>query len=115
MNIKAGNLTIHVQDMDESIAFYQAIGFNLDNRWENHYAQMSVPGLIIGLHPSLGKKPIDHSGNLSIGLTCADFGKVMEELINLDIQVEERTEAGGRFIHFQSPEGTSMYFIDPKY
>ena len=53
--IKESNITINVKDIDKSISFYQSIGLKIKNRWGNHYAQLSAPGVVIGLHPT--KRP----------------------------------------------------------
>ena len=48
MLIKDSNITIMVKDMDRSISFYQSLGMTLKNRWDNHYAQLTAPGITIG-------------------------------------------------------------------
>ncbi len=111
--IKETNLTINVKDMDKSVAFYRSIGFELKSRWGNHYAQLTANGLTIGLHPS--ENISGNSGNVSIGFTAEDFDSVKAKLENLDIKVEERSEAGGQFLHFTDPDGTALYFIKPKW
>ena len=52
MTIKDSNVTIMVKDMDKSVSFYQSIGFAVKNRWGNHYAQLTAPGITIGIHPT---------------------------------------------------------------
>ena len=71
MVIKDSNVTIMVKDMDKSISFYQSIGFAIKNRWQNYYAQITAPGITIGLHPT-DKNPAG-SGNISIGFTTDNF------------------------------------------
>jgi catechol 2,3-dioxygenase-like lactoylglutathione lyase family enzyme len=67
MTIKDSNVTIMVADMTASIAFYESIGFSLRNRWGNHYAQLTAPGITIGLHPS-EENTAKNSGNIAIGV-----------------------------------------------
>ena len=69
MSIKDSNITINVKDMEKSIAFYLSIGLTLKNRWGNYYAQITAPGLTIGLHPAKDENLTGGSGNLSIGFT----------------------------------------------
>ena len=114
MAIKDSNLTIMVKDMDKSISFYESIGFTMENRWGNHYAQLSAPGVIIGLHPTSATNDLG-SGNTSIGFTTDDFEKEKTLLKNLSLEVEERQEEGGQFLHFADPDGTQLYFIKPKW
>lgn len=113
MKINNTNLTINVKDLDKSIAFYQSIGFHLDKRWGAHYAQLSAPDLVIGLHPTDENKLVNGSGNVSIGFTTDDFEATKTDLQRLSIAAVERSEAGGKFLHFSDPDGAALYFIEP--
>lgn len=115
MDIKNSNITINVGDLDTSISFYQSIGFTLKQRWNDHYAQLTAPGIVIGLHPTTEPDTQRHSGSLSIGFTTSDFEAAQTELNQLGIATIERTEAGGDFLHFNDPDGTALYFISPKW
>lgn len=115
MSIKDSNLTIMVKDMDTSISFYQGLGFEIKNRWENNYAQLTAPGIVIGLHPTNDEIPQGGSGNTSIGFTTDDFEETKELLLNLSIKATSREEEGGEFLHFSDPDGTALYFIKPKW
>lgn len=114
MTIKESNVTINVSDIDKSISFYESIGFKLKNRWGNHYARLTAPGITIGLHPTSDSHLSGQSGNISIGLTVEDFGNAISFLQTLSIRVKEREEEGGRFLHFEDPDGTAIYFIEPR-
>ena len=114
MAIKDSNITIMVKDMDRSISFYQSIGFNMKNRWGNHYAQMSAPGVVIGLHPAESIQSTG-SGSTSIGFTTDNIENEKTALNKLSIEVQERQEEGGQFLHFSDPDGTQLYFIKPKW
>jgi len=114
MNIKDSNITINVKDLDKSISFYESIGFTLKQRWSSYYAQLTAPGIVIGLHPSFESNAHLNSGGISIGFTTDDFEGTKNELNLLGIETVERKEEGGDFIHFQDPDGTFLYFIHPK-
>lgn len=115
MIIKDSNITINVRDLAKSITFYKSIGFTLKGRWNNHYAQLSAPGIVVGLHPIPESNAQPNSGNVSIGFTTGDFEETKIELNQLGIKTSERKEEGGEFIHFDDPDGTSLYFIKPKW
>lgn len=115
MLIKNTNLTLMTSDMDRSISFYLSLGFNLLNRWGNHYAQLTAPGLNLGLHPTLSEHIKGNSGNASIGFTTDNFEAVQAHLDALKISTVSREEEGGSFLHFADPDGTSLYFIQPKW
>lgn len=115
MQIKESNITIHVNDLDRSVSFYKSIGLTEKMRWGNHYAQLTAPGIVIGLHPTSGTHLKGHSGNVSIGFTTDNFEDVHAELLKMSIQVTTREEEGGRFLHFNDPDGTALYFISSKW
>ena len=114
MTIKDSNVTIMVKDMDKSVSFYQSLGFAIKNRWGNHYAQLSAPGVVIGLHPT-EKSIASGSGSISIGFTTDHFEEAKSLLTDLSIPAESREEEGGQFLHFTDPDGTQLYFIKPKW
>ena len=115
MSIKESNVTINVGDMDKSISFYESIGLTIKNRWSNYYAQLSAPGVVIGLHPTCDTNLKKNSGNVSIGFTVDDFEESKSLLQKLSIHTIDRQEEGGQFLHFADPDGTALYFIKPKW
>src|SRR5213594_1589604 len=79
--IKTGNVTIMVKDMDKSIDFYKNIGLELKQRWNNHYAQVAAPGVVIGLHPA--KETENSTNSISVGFgvdSLTEAEKRLEEL-----------------------------------
>lgn len=112
MTIKDSNVTIMVKDMDRSVSFYQSIGFAVKSLWDNHYAQLTAPGITIGLHPS--NDGFTGSGNISIGFATDNFEETKSLLSNLAIYSVPREEEGEQFLHFHDPDGILLYFIKPK-
>jgi catechol 2,3-dioxygenase-like lactoylglutathione lyase family enzyme len=104
-----------IKDMDKSISFYESIGFKVKTRWNNHYAQLTAPGIVIGLHPTNENNLSGASGNVSIGFTTDNFDEAKAQLEQLSIRVTPRNEEGGQFLHFNDPDGTALYFIKPKW
>lgn len=115
MAIKDSNITINVKDIDLSISFYESIGLTVKSRWGNYYAQLTAPGVVIGLHPTSDTNLTGNSGNVSIGFTSDNFEEEKSLLQKLSIKATERQEEGGQFLHFSDPDGTSLYFIKPKW
>jgi catechol 2,3-dioxygenase-like lactoylglutathione lyase family enzyme len=115
MTIKGSNITINVRDLDKSISFYQSIGLMVKNRWGKHYAQLTAPDIVIGLHPTHKGTLCNNSGNVSIGFTTDNFEETKSFLEKLSISITERDEEGGQFLHFSDPDGTALYFIKPKW
>src|SRR5690348_12363369 len=111
MLIKDSNITITISDIDKSIAFYSSLGFTVKNRWGNYYAQLTAPGITIGLHPSSADKLTGNSGNISIGFTMENIEETKNHLKNYSVNFQEREEEGGKFLHFKDPDGTALYFI----
>jgi catechol 2,3-dioxygenase-like lactoylglutathione lyase family enzyme len=114
MKIVDSNVTITVNNLDKSIAFYESIGFELKKKWDNYYAQLVAPGITIGLHPSEKNKSTP-SGNISIGFTTDNIDETKAFLSKSSIDFKEREEEGGQFIHFTDADGTQLYFIKPKW
>ena len=115
MNIKNSSVTLNVKDIEKSISFYESIGFTLKNRWSNHYAQLVAPGIVIGLHTTKKSNAQGNSGNISIGFTTEDFENTKATLNHLGIVTIERKEEGGDFLHFNDPDGTALYFVQPNW
>ena len=49
------------------------------------------------------------------GFTTDDFEGARTFLKSLAVNVTERQEEGGKFLHFSDPDGTALYFIKPKW
>lgn len=115
MKIKEANITINVKDMEKSVSFYESLGLQMKSRWNNDYAQLTAPGVVLGLHPTDEANLKGNSGNTSIGFTTNNFEEAKALLQNLSVAITEREEEGGQFLHFNDPDGTALYFINPKW
>lgn len=111
ISIKETNVTIMVSNMDKSVAFYEAIGLKVKNRWANHYAQLVAKDIIIGLHPASGE--IKPSANVSIGFITENLEEVKEHLGKEKIAFSLSEDKAGKFAHFTDPDGTTIYFMQP--
>lgn len=100
-----------VHDMDRSIKFYESLGLTLKQRWDNHYAMISAPGLTIGLHPAEGDDL--NSGTVSIGFMVNDIDPVKTRFEREKISYTEEDGKSGYYVHFCDPDGTLLYFVKP--
>jgi catechol 2,3-dioxygenase-like lactoylglutathione lyase family enzyme len=115
MIIKEANITVIVKDLDKSVLFYQSLGLQIKSRWQNYYAQLTVPGLILGLHPAESASLSEKSGNVSIGFNIDSIEEAKALLQKIVVSFTERNEEGGQFLHFADPDGTALYFIKSKW
>ena len=108
IKINETNVTIMINDMYKSIEFYWTIGFDLKQRWKNHYAMMTTMGLTIGFHPK-DEEP-NSSGSISIGFIVDDLMPIKEILGSKKIPFTERPGKAGDFINFKDLDNTALYF-----
>jgi catechol 2,3-dioxygenase-like lactoylglutathione lyase family enzyme len=114
MKINESNVTIMVTDMNKSIDFYKSIGFELKNRWEDHYAMLTATGITIGLHPGR-EKDSEPNENISIGLMVDKASEARELLEKNKIAFKLEDGKSGIYLHFKDPDGTIIYFTEPKW
>lgn len=112
MNIKETNVTLMVKDVDKAVAFYEVLGLTVKNRWGNHYVQMVTKDLILGIHPSDGTT--QSSGNLSIGFVIDNIEEAKALLDGHKIPYESSEDKAGSFINCKDPDGTVIYYMQPK-
>lgn len=114
IKIKSTNVTVMVKDMDRSISFYESIGLKLKQRWADHYAMVETAGITIGIHP--GGDDHSHSGSISIGFMIDDINeaKVLLEKNAITAKKEDDGKSG-IYLHFKDPDGTLLYFVQPKW
>ncbi|HET9823970.1 MAG TPA: VOC family protein [Chitinophagaceae bacterium] len=111
-SITTSNVTVMVTNVDRAIEFYKAIGLELKQRWNNYFAQVAAPGVIIGLHPAgIGNNA---STNVPIGVGVENLEDVRMRLKELNVKFTESADKAGDFIGFQDPDGTPLYFMQSK-
>lgn len=115
MQLTGSNITIMVKDMNKSISFYESIGLKLKQRWGDNYAMIDGPGITIGIHP--GGDDESGSGDLSIGFMVNSFAEAKELLKKNNITITQEADDGksGNYLHFIDPDGTLLYFVEPKW
>ena len=112
-SIHTSNVTVMVKDMDKAVNFYvEGLGLSLKQRWENHYAQVAAPGVVIGLHPS--DKNTERPDGVSIGFGVDRLADAEKRLQELEIAYERSEDKAGIFASFRDPDGTPLYFMQSK-
>jgi catechol 2,3-dioxygenase-like lactoylglutathione lyase family enzyme len=113
MKITEANVTVMVTDMKRAIRFYvDVVGLELKANYGDHYAQVSSPGLMIGLHPSTkGGPPTGTSSEaISIGFGVDDLASAMTDLkakgVAFSRVVEDRQN---KLAFFTDPDGNPLY------
>ncbi len=100
--------------MDNAIKFYESIGLTLQQRWGDHYAMISAKGITIGIHPMGEAKP--NSGTVSIGFMIDKISEAKELLDKNKIEYKAEDDGkSGLYLHFKDPDGTILYFVQPKW
>ena len=113
IKITGTNITIMVKSMDQSIAFYESIGLVLQQRWGDNYAMIGTTGLTLGIHP--GGDDNSGSGTVSVGLMIEDINEAKALLEKSGIVYEFADGDSGMYVHFKDPDGTVVYYVQPKW
>lgn len=112
---KSGNVTLMVSDFERSLTFYtQTLGLHQDERYGNEWAEVSLTGLTIGLHPAGEQTP--DAGTSSIGLEVADIDAEVAALKAKGVAFMEeiRDSEMIRIIPFKDPDGHTLYLCQVK-
>ncbi len=113
IEITETNVTVMVNDINASIAFYEKIGMKLKHRWDSHYAMMQTTGLTIGLHPTEAKIP--SSSQVSFGFMVEDIKEAKFLLNETKVPYTEESGKSGIYLHFNDPDGAFLYFTQPSW
>ena len=116
MEYKTGNVTVMVSDFERAVSFYtQVLGFTLKNRYGNEWADVSAPGVNIGLHPDGGNARA-RGAALSIGFEVSSLDQAMQELRNKGVEFPQGVRDAGhlREAAFSDPDGTPLYLVEIK-
>ncbi len=111
--IIGANVTVMVSDLEAAIHFYtEVLGLKLDYRADGHWAQVTGPGITIGLHPGRQTRPLaaPHE-QMSIGLEVADLASAVKRLQLQGVQFITGIVEGKAvdIAEFADPDGTPLY------
>jgi len=115
IKINESNVTIMVADLSKSIAFYESIGLALKARWGDHYAMVEAPGVVIGLHPSDGKLKANEKVSIGFMVSKADEAEALLKKNGIKFDRNDEADASGIYLHFQDPDGITLYFTQPRW
>jgi predicted enzyme related to lactoylglutathione lyase len=111
--VKAGNATVMITSMQRAIDFYtEVLGMKLTGRYDDDWATVEAGGFTIGLHPQDPNYPEPgHHGSILIGLNVDDIEVAQAKLAagqtpNIGPVIKGD---GGAFVHFNDPDGNSLY------
>jgi predicted enzyme related to lactoylglutathione lyase len=112
LKIKGSNVTIMVSSMAGAIKFYSGtLGLKLKSRESSHWAEVSAPGITIGLHPKMKNKKVKTGNNLSIGLQVKDFDEAVKALMENGIKTEVQKDSYVHLAYFTDPDKNSLYLF----
>jgi len=72
---------------------------------------VETTGVTLGLHPA-NEKP-EGSGSLSIGFMIGSIKEAIELLGKNQIAYKLDDGKSGKYLHFEDPDGTALYFVEP--
>jgi catechol 2,3-dioxygenase-like lactoylglutathione lyase family enzyme len=107
----SGNTTVMVKDFARAFRFYaETLGLDVKLRAADDWAEMTAPGLTIGLHAATHGEPTGGAPGVSIGLQVANLDDAMGELKAKGVQFARVIDADQRrFAYFTDPDGTWLY------
>lgn len=115
MKINEANVTLMVGDMKKAVSFYvDVLGLELKANYGGHFAQVSCPGAIIGLHPRTeGGSPSGKSDTVSIGFGVDSLTAAMAELrakgVTFSRVADDRPT---KLAFFTDPDGNPLYLSE---
>jgi catechol 2,3-dioxygenase-like lactoylglutathione lyase family enzyme len=104
------NVTIMVTSMAKSKKFYSdVVGLKLSVDFGSHWAELTGPGITIGLHPR-GKKNVFATGTaVAIGFEVKDINAAADNLRSKGIELEVVNTGHVRQAYFTDLDGNSLY------
>lgn len=114
MKITTSNATLMVTNMDRAIKFYEQLGLTLKQRWGDNYAMIAAADIIIGLHP--GSETYTDQGKISFGFMIESIDEGAKLLDSMGVKYTRHDDAsGGPMLNFQDPDGTYLYYMEPRW
>ncbi len=116
MEVKNSSITVMVSDFSKSIDFYtNTLGLTLKARYGDNYAEITAPGLTIGLHPA-GEHKLTETDAVSIGFEVSDIQAAKLELEAKGVQFPEGVRDNRQLLiaNFTDLDGTHLNIVQMK-
>lgn len=114
-NIIGSNATVMVSSMAKAVKFYtNTLGLELKVKQGSHWAEVSAPGIIIGLHPKSKNQQVVMGDNVSIGLEVKDFDTSVKNLEEKGIICTVQKGSYVYLAYFTDPDKNVLYFFQHK-
>ena len=110
--IKHANVTILVADLERAVRYYRdTLGLALAFRAGDEWAQLTAPGLTIGLHPIDASRAAAPRELVSLGFGVEHLESAMAALQEKGVKFKDgiTENPGVRLAHFADPDGTPLY------
>lgn len=112
-NLISCRINVMISNMDDAIEFYQnKLGLELLKRYEDHYAEIKGPDLLIGLHPT--SKKIVPGNSFSIGFGVVEFDSTIEELESKGIDFRLEKDGWVRLAYFSDLDNNQLFLAERK-
>jgi catechol 2,3-dioxygenase-like lactoylglutathione lyase family enzyme len=112
MKYKGSNITLMVASMSKSVKFYtETLGLDLKVRYSSHWAEVTAPGITIGLHPKVKGKSIIKGTSMAIGLEVSDIDKAVQELEETGLEFEIHKDSQVYQAYFNDPDDNVLYLF----
>jgi catechol 2,3-dioxygenase-like lactoylglutathione lyase family enzyme len=108
---KGSNVTLMVSSMAKSKKFYtEVVGLKLSVDFGSHWAELTAPGITIGLHPR-GKKIFTTGTAIAIGFETDDIHSAADKLREKGIELEVINTGHVRQAYFSDLDGNALYLF----
>ncbi|MBV9579369.1 MAG: VOC family protein [Chloroflexi bacterium] len=113
----SGNVTLMVSDFNRAVSFYtDTLGLTLKARYGDDWAEVELPGITIGLHPTGNRGPSAiHAEGVSVGLGVTDIQQAVADLQARGVSFAPPgiIDTGAeKLANFHDPDQTPLYLYE---
>jgi catechol 2,3-dioxygenase-like lactoylglutathione lyase family enzyme len=109
------NVTVMVSSMAKAVKFYtETLGLKLKVRVSSHWAEITAPGITIGLHPKVKNKKFTNGDAVAIGLEVDDIETAISDLQQKGIEFEIQKDSFVHLAYFNDIDNNILYLFKRK-